>query len=444
MEMTKATRTEFKGQDLAEAISLAGVALALPPEQVKFIVVSTGSKGFLGFGRRSACISVDLESPSVVDVAEVKPAEPENKTGPIAATKYPTSKNSFNTPQPEKPWPVTSSNKNNLPRYNQAAHTQVKRPLPEKQSVPAKSSEDSRLAATAPTTPTFGQSTTTYGQSAPTFGQSAPTYGQSAPTFGQSTTTYGQSTPTFGQSTTTYGQSTTTYGQSTPTFGQSTPTFGQSTPTFGQSTPLPSEPQKYAKYKSSSPEILPLEWSEIPLPKTHPGPGEVVENATGADADLCLSVIKEILKHLKIEAEITAKYIGPRLVIAIDSPDNALLIGSHGVALEALQLLVSKVVARQAEDIEAPPQIVIDVADYQTRRWEQLLITLKAAASKARQTQRPQAINVLNPSEKRLIHIALEPFKDLIIKNQWGSDGLTICPASAPPQARRYRGSKPY
>ena len=219
-------------------------------------------------------------------------------------------------------------------------------------------------------------------------------------------------------------------------------------PPAGQGKPqpvVPAEPPKYSKYKSSEPQILPLEWSGIPLPKTQPGPGEAVENATEAEACLSLSITREILKHLNIEATITTKRVGPRLVLSLDSPDNALLIGSHGVTLEALQLLVSKIVLHQTEDLETNyPQIVIDVADYQARRWEQLLATLKATASRARHTHRPQTINILNPAEERLIHIALQPFKDLVVKNQWGGDGLTICPVSMSSQPRRYRGSKPH
>lgn len=60
---------EFKGTDLAEAIASAGVALNLPPEKVKFSIVTTGSKGFWGLGRRSACILVNPDDPSVDSLA---------------------------------------------------------------------------------------------------------------------------------------------------------------------------------------------------------------------------------------------------------------------------------------------------------------------------------------------------------------------------------------
>ncbi len=49
---------EFYGKDLEEAIRNAAEALSLPAEELRFTIVSMGSRGFLGLGRKKARIAV--------------------------------------------------------------------------------------------------------------------------------------------------------------------------------------------------------------------------------------------------------------------------------------------------------------------------------------------------------------------------------------------------
>ena len=50
---------EFEGKTTEEAILKASLALNIPAEQLKFTLLTMGSKGFLGFGRKKAKIRID-------------------------------------------------------------------------------------------------------------------------------------------------------------------------------------------------------------------------------------------------------------------------------------------------------------------------------------------------------------------------------------------------
>ncbi|MDR1043759.1 MAG: Jag N-terminal domain-containing protein [Candidatus Adiutrix sp.] len=89
---------DFEGRDLEEAIGRAAEALGLPPEKVKFSLISMGAKGFLGLGRRRARISVDPEDPALAEVEEPALAEVE-----APAREKPSSARPAGDPEPGEP-----------------------------------------------------------------------------------------------------------------------------------------------------------------------------------------------------------------------------------------------------------------------------------------------------------------------------------------------------
>lgn len=307
-------RVEFSGRDLEEAIASAAAALNLPPEKVKFNLLTMGSKGFLGLGRKPARISVDPDDPalSLDDEGEGK------------------------SPAPKRP-PAGEG-------------------LPPKTTAPAAPKEEKPKAA---------------------------------------------------------------------------PASRDKRP----EAPKPAPPR---------PEAKPLDWSHVPPPPTRPGPGESESPADDPEAQLAQELVREIVSRMGLEARLSARRLGSRLVVALDSPDNAILIGSRGATLEALQLLAAKILLRRTRTAESPAdesRLVLDVADYRARRQTQLLDNLKALAGEVRSSGRPQTLGGLGPAERRLALMALKPFKDLNIAAARGREGLVITPAAGqrPPHSPRSR-----
>jgi spoIIIJ-associated protein len=144
-------------------------------------------------------------------------------------------------------------------------------------------------------------------------------------------------------------------------------------------------------------------------------------------------VVRDILNRMGLTADISAVRLGSRLVLNLDGPDKALLIGTRGATLEALQLLAAKIVARQNP---AAGRLVLDVADYRARRQSHILENLRQVAETVRRTRQPQNMPGLNAAEKRLAQRALRPFKDLSARTEGGRGGLVIAPAAAVPKPR--------
>ena len=302
--------TEFKGQDLAEAIAVAAEALNLPPEKLKFSVIEMGTKGFLGLGRRKARIAVDPDDPAL-DLSDA-PETPEAAPSALEFSKLPETSEAPPDPAPEVPEPQV--------------------PTPPRPKPPAHSAPKSAHGA-----------------------------------------------------------------------------------------------------------------GVLDLPAlTRPGPGETrVDDPDDETARLARTVVADILSRLGLAADLTLVRLGSRLVVNLDGPDRALLIGARGATLEALQLLAAKILAKRIQGPDDRPvddRLVLDVADYRFRRHSQMLENLRREVETARRTGRPQPLTGLSSAERRLARLALKPVKDLELRAGRGREGLVLTPVG-PEQTRPEQAS---
>lgn len=91
--------------------------------------------------------------------------------------------------------------------------------------------------------------------------------------------------------------------------------------------------------------------------------------------------------------------------IATQSNDDAgLVIGREGDNINALQHVVSKVVNR---DPTEKLYVVVDTEDYRRRRTENLERDADVLRSKVKRNGRPALSAMLNPHDRRIIHLAL-------------------------------------
>jgi spoIIIJ-associated protein len=184
----------------------------------------------------------------------------------------------------------------------------------------------------------------------------------------------------------------------------------------------------------------PLPTPEL-MPLTRPAAGETrVDNPEDEAALLARTVVENILSRMGLVADLSLTRLGSRLVVNLDGPDRALLIGARGATLEALQLLAAKIMAQKKPDEGG--RLVVDVADYRFRRHTQVLDNLKTQAEAARRTGQPQPLTALSAAERRLVRLALRSFKDLDLKAGRGRESLVLSPAAPKSGARRRRKMK--
>ena len=95
------------------------------------------------------------------------------------------------------------------------------------------------------------------------------------------------------------------------------------------------------------------------------------------------------------------------------------LTGQDGRTLDSLQYLLRKIVSRK---ISERVRLTIDVGDYRERRNQELKDKAVDYAALVKQNGKTQVIPSLNPSERRIVHVALQD--DSEIRSRSVGDGL--------------------
>ena len=335
-------QVEFQGKDLEEAIAQAAEALSLPPEKVKFSVITMGGKGFLGFGKRKARITVDPDDPSLAV------EEDEGRRSAAQAAPRPAAVNDGGKKSDRPGLETAPQRVKDKPRKSQ---TREADPEAVGGKIPARSKQQPEVSQNN------GRS-------------SSPAY------------------------------------------------------------PKPGRKMSETGAEARTEEAKELTWEHVPPPLSHPGPGEKEEPADELALEAA-AVTGEIVSKMGFTAEVKAVRIGPRILLTLESGDNAIWIGGRGATLEALQLLTGKILSKKLKEAGAEGvRVVIDAADYRHRRQEALLENLKNLAEQARRSRKPQAMNGLGSADRRLVQLALRPFKDLSATHASGVKDSLIIAAS--------------
>jgi spoIIIJ-associated protein len=99
----------------------------------------------------------------------------------------------------------------------------------------------------------------------------------------------------------------------------------------------------------------------------------------------------------------------------IDGDKTGLLIGRKGKTLDALQFIVNKIVNKS---LEKRSRVIIDSENYRRRRQEFLVQMALKMGDKAKKIKRPVATNLLNPHDRRIVHLALRDDDELGTKGK--------------------------
>jgi len=132
--------------------------------------------------------------------------------------------------------------------------------------------------------------------------------------------------------------------------------------------------------------------------------GAAAESVPAAVLSRACSVLAEIVRLTGSEASVDVAHdsAGVRLVIGGD--EGGILIGRRGQTLDALEYLLNRIMAHA--DASCPP-LTVDLEGYRLRRQQTLEALAQRAASRARASGRPVALNPMSPRDRRIVHITL-------------------------------------
>jgi spoIIIJ-associated protein len=142
----------------------------------------------------------------------------------------------------------------------------------------------------------------------------------------------------------------------------------------------------------------------------------VVENPQVSVATNFLNRVALLMGLPEPSIEITAS--GDNLNIQVDGENVGPMIGHHGDALDALQLLTGLVVNPQGHDSETYYHVSLDVSHYRTRREETLTRLATHLAEKAIDTGESQQLEPMNSYERRVIHTALSDYPGVVTHSE--------------------------
>ena len=142
-----------------------------------------------------------------------------------------------------------------------------------------------------------------------------------------------------------------------------------------------------------------------------------------ADADLlpqAQELLERILELMGEKAKILGRFDEEdRLSLGIDAEDPGLLIGKQGQTLEALQYLLTKMIAKKAR---RKVRVFIDIESYRARHQEALTQLAIKSGEKAKKSGKPITLNPMNPHDRRIVHLALQGDKE--VKTMSRGEGL--------------------
>ena len=137
--------------------------------------------------------------------------------------------------------------------------------------------------------------------------------------------------------------------------------------------------------------------------------------------------LANILKAMKIEAEISIEEVDDTLHINLSGRNMGLLIGYRGETLDSIQYLVSLVVNKMHE--LPHKRVILDTENYRSKREETLKGVAIKTANRVIKNKKSFKLEPMNPYERRIIHSALqanasvethsegeEPFRRVVIE----------------------------
>ena len=110
------------------------------------------------------------------------------------------------------------------------------------------------------------------------------------------------------------------------------------------------------------------------------------------------------------------------VLLHIESPDAARLIGRNAQVLEALQLVLSRVMRQERKGGDRC-QYVVDIERYRERKKDRLLKKALEAAEEARQSGAPVSLPAMGSADRRVVHQALRDIPDVETHSEEDADG---------------------
>ena len=121
-------------------------------------------------------------------------------------------------------------------------------------------------------------------------------------------------------------------------------------------------------------------------------------------------VLQKIIDSITDDAKIAIDERPNKTIFNVVGGNSALLIGKRGKTLEAIQIIVEKVINKKNEKRS---RTLVDIEGYMEKRNSYLKSLAKRLADKCKRFGKPMSLEEMNAHDRRIIHITLKSDKEV-------------------------------
>jgi spoIIIJ-associated protein len=124
-----------------------------------------------------------------------------------------------------------------------------------------------------------------------------------------------------------------------------------------------------------------------------------------------------VLERMGISADIDIKEEADKTVLEIQTADTEVVIGRHGVVIDALQHMVNKAVYKDRSTERTKP-LIVDAGGFRDKQVERLRTLAQRMGEKALQTKQIVELQPMSPHDRRIVHMAIAEIPGLSSRSE--------------------------
>ncbi len=134
-------------------------------------------------------------------------------------------------------------------------------------------------------------------------------------------------------------------------------------------------------------------------------------NQTCENAEAYLS---ELVSDLKFDLTVSSEWTAEGCLLNLSGDDSQLALAANGELLDAFETIIFQAFGRE---LDREHRIIVDAEGFRQTRKAELHAMARFAADQVRKNGRPFTFGILNSTERRVIHTALQKEEDLFTES---------------------------
>jgi len=130
--------------------------------------------------------------------------------------------------------------------------------------------------------------------------------------------------------------------------------------------------------------------------------------------DKAKELLTELVSDMRFDLDVSAEWMDEGCILNLSGRDAHFALAENGEMLDALEVVLFQAFGRE---LEREHRFVVDAEGFRQTRKSELHAMARFAGDQVRKNGRPFTFGVLNSTERRVIHLALQQDEDLMTES---------------------------